>query len=143
MTIQPHPQSFSFHILLILFTLFQHTLSQQIYINKIPSYSSLSACALNPISSIVRDMVSGCGDGSLTTSYACFCYTSSTDFTHIISTAVVENCTQATPTPQMQASSAVKVFSSCCQLGSQLGYPSASATSTSVSNALYQSGGGV
>jgi hypothetical protein len=76
--------------------------------------------------------MSGCGDGGALTSYSCFCYASSAAFASIISTAVVENCTQATPTPQLEASSAVQVFSSYCQLGTQLGYPNPSATSASV-----------
>lgn len=133
---------FSLVLLLAILCLPHHTLPQQIFIDKIPTYSSLSACAVNPVSSIVRDMASGCGDDSRTTSYACFCYTSSAAFARIISTAVVENCTQATPTPQAQASRAVAVFSSYCQLGSQLGYPSASATSTNVSDVPFQGGGG-
>lgn len=84
-----------------------------IYINQVPAYSSMSTCAIKPVSSIVRNMESGCGDGSQTTSYACFCIASSITFNTIISKAVASNCNNDT----VQASSALDVFHSYCQLG--------------------------
>lgn len=33
------------------------------YINKVKDYSSLAQCAVSPLSVVVRDMKSGCGDG--------------------------------------------------------------------------------
>jgi hypothetical protein len=84
-----------------------------IYINKVPEYSSLAKCAEKQLSTIVRDMYSGCGNGSQTTSFACFCYSSSQEFNSIISTAVTSQCSNDSQ-PATQASSALDVFASYC-----------------------------
>ncbi|KAI0885117.1 uncharacterized protein GGS22DRAFT_162807 [Annulohypoxylon maeteangense] len=85
--------------------------SQQIFINKVPAYSSLPHCAELPLSFIVRDMASGCGDGSKTTSYSCFCTASSSKMSGIISTAVASRCSTG---PTNAATRALDVFSSYC-----------------------------
>lgn len=48
-------------------------IAQSLFINSLPEYSVLPACAERPLSTIVRDMRYGCGDGKQTTSYSCFC----------------------------------------------------------------------
>ncbi|PYH83287.1 hypothetical protein BO82DRAFT_431034 [Aspergillus uvarum CBS 121591] len=81
------------------------------YINKVADYSSLSQCAVAPLSSVVRDMVSGCGDGGKYTSYSCFCTASSSEFNHIISSGVESNCGTNS---ENQVSTALAVFHSYC-----------------------------
>ncbi|RAK81987.1 uncharacterized protein BO72DRAFT_137514 [Aspergillus fijiensis CBS 313.89] len=81
------------------------------YINKVADYSSLSQCAVAPLSSVVRDMVSGCGDGGKYTSYSCFCTASSSEFNHIISSGVGSNCGTNS---ENQVSTALEVFHSYC-----------------------------
>ncbi|KAK3984758.1 hypothetical protein QBC44DRAFT_385478 [Cladorrhinum sp. PSN332] len=71
--------------------------SQKIFINQLPEYSQLPSCAEPPLSTIVRNMASGCGDGGKTTSYACFCASSSAEFESIISKAVASKCAPAFP----------------------------------------------
>lgn len=83
------------------------------YLDQADGYSALPSCAEVPISSIVRDMVSGCGDGGRTTSYSCFCTASSDRFSNIIATAVAKNCGQSSA----EAASATQVFDAYCQLG--------------------------
>jgi hypothetical protein len=58
-------------------------------------------------------MVSGCGDNQLTTSYGCFCVSSSAKFDRVIGTAVESRCTDS---PQEAAASALSVFDSYCHL---------------------------
>ncbi|KAF2678888.1 hypothetical protein K458DRAFT_422775 [Lentithecium fluviatile CBS 122367] len=59
-------------------------------------------------------MAFGCGDGSSTTSYACFCYESSAKFSSMIGKHVSTACNPDFPE---QNSSAIEVFSSYCKLG--------------------------
>ncbi|PKS08636.1 hypothetical protein jhhlp_005023 [Lomentospora prolificans] len=87
------------------------TYCQRIFINQVPEYSQLPVCAEVPLSQIVRNMVSGCGDGGRTTSYDCFCVASSTRFAKVISTAVASKC----PADD-GVSAALEVFDSFCQL---------------------------
>lgn len=89
--------------------------SQAIYINLVPEYSSLSTCAQLPVSSIVRDMDKGCGDGGELTSYSCFCTASSSYYSALISTVVMAHCVGNSSVAQ--ASSAVDVFQSYCEVG--------------------------
>lgn len=99
--------------------------SQSIYINLIPEYSSLSSCAISPLSTIVRGMGAGCGDGSALTSYSCFCTDSSSYFSSMISSVVLAQCA----TDPSQASSAVNVFDSYCAVGtSSQPYPKQTGT---------------
>ncbi|KAF9740673.1 hypothetical protein PMIN01_00212 [Paraphaeosphaeria minitans] len=60
--------------------------SEQIrpFINQLPEYSLMADCAEPHVSKIVRDMDNGCGDGSQTTSYNCFCHPSSSYFSTLI-----------------------------------------------------------
>ncbi|CAJ0548885.1 Ff.00g024980.m01.CDS01 [Fusarium sp. VM40] len=83
------------------------------WLNQLDSYDSLPYCAEGPISSIVRDMVSECGDGGRTTSYSCFCTRSSSKFENIIATAVAKECSHW----GTEASSATSIFHEYCQLG--------------------------
>ena len=84
-----------------------------IFINQVPAYSSLSKCAELRVSTIVRNMEFGCGDGRLTTSFACFCYENYTKYSTMIGGQVSSACTQD-PT---QALSAIDVFNRYCDLG--------------------------
>lgn len=83
------------------------------YLDQADGYSALPSCAEVPISSIVRDMVSGCGDGGRTISYSCFCTASSDRFSNLIATAVAKNCGQS----NAEVASATQVFDAYCQLG--------------------------
>jgi hypothetical protein len=85
----------------------------KIFINQIPEYASLAKCAEPELSTIVRNMYYGCGDGSKTTSYACFCYESSSKFSNMIESHVSTACSE----DGSQATLAVQVFSDYCQLG--------------------------
>lgn len=91
------------------------TLAQSIFIDAIPEYSALPVCAENALSEIVRDMASGCGDDSKTTSFSCFCTDSSSQFASIISTQVESDCSTETTTA---VSEALGVFSDYCAQGS-------------------------
>ncbi|KAH9232903.1 hypothetical protein K456DRAFT_36923 [Colletotrichum gloeosporioides 23] len=90
-----------------------HHVEAVYYLDQADGYSALPSCAEVPISSIVRDMVSGCGDGGRTTSYSCFCTASSDRFSNIIATAVAKNCGQS----NVEVASATQVFDAYCQLG--------------------------
>ncbi|KAK4656482.1 hypothetical protein QC762_204724 [Podospora pseudocomata] len=92
------------------------TTAQRIFINQVPLYSSLPPCAEAPLSNIVRNMVSGCGDGGRTTSYSCFCASSSIKFESIISRAVSSKCMPSEPEA---TASALAVFDSYCHLSPQ------------------------
>ncbi|KAF2792552.1 hypothetical protein K505DRAFT_418372 [Melanomma pulvis-pyrius CBS 109.77] len=85
----------------------------KIYINQVPEYTQLATCAEPEVSFIVRDMYFGCGDGSRTTSYACFCYQSSSRFSSMIENHVSTAC----PKDASQRTLALGVFSDYCQLG--------------------------
>ncbi|KAK1719024.1 uncharacterized protein CLUP02_00170 [Colletotrichum lupini] len=82
------------------------------YLNQADGYDSLPSCAEPPISSIVRDMVAGCGDGGKTTSYSCFCTASSDRFREIIATSVAKNCGRS----GVEVESATSVFDAYCQM---------------------------
>ncbi|PVH99672.1 hypothetical protein DM02DRAFT_419741 [Periconia macrospinosa] len=85
-----------------------------IFINQVPAYSALSECAEGALSQIVRNMAYGCGDGSVTTSFDCFCVSSSSHFAHQIDTRVANACLDE---PEVgQNASAVEVFGKYCQL---------------------------
>ncbi|KAK1634506.1 hypothetical protein BDP81DRAFT_60223 [Colletotrichum phormii] len=103
------------------------------YLNQANGYDSLPSCAEPPISSIVRDMVAGCGDGGRTTSYSCFCTASSDRFREIIATSVAKNCGRS----GAEVESATSVFDAYCQMEktdkvttSAIEVTSASATAT-------------
>ena len=83
------------------------------WLNQLDSYDSLPYCAEGPVSSIVRDMVSGCGDGGRTTSSSCFCTRSSSIFVQIIATAVAKECSHW----GTEVSNATSIFGEYCQLG--------------------------
>ena len=83
--------------------------AKTIWINQIPGYSSLSSCALEPVSAIVRDMSRGCGDNNEVTSQNCFCTSSYSYFNSLISKTVSEQCSGGA-----QASSAGDVFERYC-----------------------------
>lgn len=102
-----------------------HTLAQQVFINEVLSYSSLSSCPRAALSAIVQDVKSGCGDRDNTTSFSCFCNASSSHFASVISTAVIQACGLSSK----EATSATQVFSSYCQLGN----PATTITETSSS----------
>jgi hypothetical protein len=88
--------------------------SQKIFIDKVPEYAQLPACAEVPLSTIVRDMKAGkCGDGGMLTSFSCYCGTSSTVFNSIISEAVSSRCMPELPDA---TASALAVFDSYCHL---------------------------
>ncbi|KFZ07273.1 hypothetical protein V501_06616 [Pseudogymnoascus sp. VKM F-4519 (FW-2642)] len=103
----------SFFIAIYLASVAQVAFCQKVYINQVPEYSQLPACAEVPLSTIVRNMVSGCGDNHQTTSYGCFCVSSSAKFDRVIGTAVASRCTDS---PQEAAASALSVFDSYCHL---------------------------
>ncbi len=89
------------------------TSAQRIFINQVPAYSALPACAEAPLSNIVRNMASGCGDGGRTTSYACFCAaTAASHFGRVISTDVVSQC--GADGGEGAATAAVGVFETYC-----------------------------
>lgn len=85
--------------------------AQQIYIDNVPGYSDLDSCAEPPLSTVVRDMYSGCGDGGVYTSFSCFCTASSSYMASVISTAVLSYC----PGSTADASSAASIFHAYCQ----------------------------
>ena len=87
---------------------------QSLYIDTIPEYRELPACAVVPLSTIVRDMSDGCGDDKEVTSYSCFCTNSSSEFNQIISSKVEANCSESA---SAVAQTALEVFASYCHLG--------------------------
>ncbi|KAE9378469.1 hypothetical protein N431DRAFT_461980 [Stipitochalara longipes BDJ] len=111
-------------------------LSQHIFINLVPEYSALPSCAQSPLSSIVRDMDKGCGDGGATTSYSCFCTASSSYFSTLISTVVLMQCSESG-----QASSAVDVFDSYCAVGGVTSQPHPTNATATGSNSSQQTTG--
>ncbi|PSR99075.1 hypothetical protein BD289DRAFT_54900 [Coniella lustricola] len=103
------------------------------YINTVPGYSDLSTCAINVLSTIVRAQSSGCGDGGALTSYTCFCTNSSSFFSYEITSAISESC--ASSVWSAQASSAIQVFDSYCDLGVEAGLATTTANSGQSSTA--------
>ncbi|KAI0180734.1 hypothetical protein GGR52DRAFT_566992 [Hypoxylon sp. FL1284] len=101
--------------------------AQRHFIDEVPAYKDLPVCAEIPVSLIVRDMASGCGDNSQTTSYSCFCTASSSKMDHILSTAVASRCSTG---PVSAPSVALDVFASYCDLGKANKTSSANATQT-------------
>jgi hypothetical protein len=90
----------------------------KLFINQLSEYSSMADCAEGQISTIVRNMEDGCGDGSKTTSYNCFCHTSSSYFNSLIGAKVERAC--ATDNPDLQKTSALDLFGAYCHLGDSL-----------------------
>ena len=93
-----------------------------IFIDAIPEYHLLAQCAEKEVSTIVRDMVYGCGDGGngAYQSFACFCYESSAKFSSMIGAHVQTQC----PNDPSQNTTALQVFSSYCEVGqSKLAQP--------------------
>ncbi|KAK8067804.1 hypothetical protein PG996_006916 [Apiospora saccharicola] len=75
----------------------------RVYLDEVPAYWQLPACALTPISTIVRDMSKGCGDGGRLTSYACFCTESHRKARWDISTEISAQCSAAKSSAGMMA----------------------------------------
>lgn len=89
------------------------------YIDTISGYDELSACAVEVLSTVVRDENSGCQDTYALTSYTCFCTDSSSFFSNVISRDVVAGCNSSVAEPQ--ATSALSVFDAYCALGVEAG----------------------
>lgn len=91
------------------------------YIDTIDGYSSLSSCAIDVLSTIVRGEFSGCGgwDDNLT-SYTCFCTDSRSFMVNAISTDIITSCNGGS-TASAQATSALSVFDDYCALGVEAG----------------------
>ena len=91
------------------------------YIDTIDGYSSLSSCAVDVLSTVVRGEFSGCGgwDDNLT-SYTCFCTDSYSFMSTVISTDVITSCNGGS-TASAQATSALAVFDEYCALGVEAG----------------------
>lgn len=87
------------------------------YIDTIDGYSSLSSCAIDVLSTVVRGEFSGCGgwDDNLT-SYTCFCTDSYSFMSTVISTDIITSCDGGS-TASAQATSALSVFDEYCALG--------------------------
>ncbi|KAJ5899640.1 hypothetical protein N7495_004384 [Penicillium taxi] len=108
-----------------------------VFINQVVEYANLSPCAAQPVSTIVRDMENGCGDGGKTTSLSCFCFQSSAHFASVISKSVALNCNES----DSQVTTALDVFDEYCSLGTEYfktatpTSASANATSTATSQA--------
>lgn len=91
------------------------------YIDTIDGYSSLSSCAMDVLSTIVRGEFSGCGNWeNELTSYTCFCTDSYSFMSNAISTDVIESCNSGA-TASAQATSAISVFDEYCALGVEAG----------------------
>lgn len=88
-----------------------------IFINQVPEYSSLSTCAEAMLRTIVRNMAYDCGDGSRTTSFDCFCSTSSSQVASRIDSSVAGSCSQESEAGQN--ASALDVFAKYCQLSTK------------------------
>lgn len=91
----------------------------KIWLNTVSGYSQLESCAVTPLSTIVRDMSQGCGDGNSVTSYTCFCTDSYTQMSSIISEDVSSYCRNSSAVQQI--SSALAVFDNYCALGVEAG----------------------
>ncbi|KAK7946438.1 uncharacterized protein PG986_010759 [Apiospora aurea] len=66
----------------------------RVYLDEAPGYLQQPACAVTPISTIVRDMSKGCGDGGRLTSYTCFCTDSYRKARWDISTEIAASCSR-------------------------------------------------
>ncbi|KAI0901156.1 hypothetical protein F4806DRAFT_183139 [Annulohypoxylon nitens] len=119
-----------FSVLLVLFATFGA--GQRYFINTLSAYSALPSCAEKPLSFIVRDMESGCGDHKQTTSYSCFCTASSSKMKSIINSAVASRCSTG---PTNAATQALDVFSSYCDIGASNKIITGNATSPASANA--------
>ncbi|KAF2852331.1 hypothetical protein T440DRAFT_477792 [Plenodomus tracheiphilus IPT5] len=93
-------------------------IATRIFINQLSDYGILSTCAEQQISTIVRDMSYGCGDGSRTTSFACFCYTSSTQFDSMIGAHVRTAC----PNDAAEEMKARDLFHEYCEIPITAGF---------------------
>ncbi|KAK1830192.1 hypothetical protein QBC39DRAFT_331737 [Podospora conica] len=108
--------------------------AQKIYIDTVPEYAQLPACAEAPLSTLVRDMEppGKCGDNGKETSFSCFCGTSSTVFNSYISEAVSSRCMPQLPDATAKA---LSVFDSYCHLSAAVttaaSRPDTPATTTS------------
>ncbi|KAF1954899.1 hypothetical protein CC80DRAFT_493621 [Byssothecium circinans] len=104
-------------LIALLFTTFAAAAGPtSIFINQVqPQYDALSPCAEAPLRTIVRNMAFDCGDGSQTTSYACFCFSSSAKVVSRITSMINKNCTSEAEADQV--TSAADIFSKYCQLG--------------------------
>ncbi|KAK0717535.1 hypothetical protein B0T26DRAFT_298961 [Lasiosphaeria miniovina] len=89
--------------------------AQKIYIDKAPGYAELPPCAKVPVSTIVRDMKRGCGDGGRYTSFSCFCTASSSKFASVIGTDVAARCA-ASGIASQGLVAALSVFDSYCRV---------------------------
>ena len=107
-------------LLLLLIVAHMSFASEQVklFINQLPGYSSLADCAVFQVSTIVRNMEDGCGDGSKTTSYNSFCHTSSSYFSSFIGSNVEKAC--ATDSLDFQKSLAAELFDNYYHLGDNL-----------------------
>ncbi|ORY16381.1 hypothetical protein BCR34DRAFT_103633 [Clohesyomyces aquaticus] len=106
--------AFHFVVVLLIASITSASGPTSIFINQVPEYALLASCAEPEVSTIVRDMSFGCGDGSKTTSYACFCFQSSAQMSSMIAKHVSTACAKDDPS---QNTSAIEVFSKYCQLG--------------------------
>ncbi|KAI4930237.1 hypothetical protein J4E85_004862 [Alternaria conjuncta] len=84
-----------------------------IFIDQIEEYKLLATCAELELSTIVRNMKWGCGDGGSYQSFTCFCYESSAKFSSMIGAHVMTQC----PDDPSQNTTALEVFSSYCDIG--------------------------
>ncbi|RYN43893.1 hypothetical protein AA0112_g602 [Alternaria arborescens] len=86
-----------------------------IFIDQIDEYALLATCAELELSTIVRNMKYGCGDGGdgAFQSFTCFCYESSAKFSSMIGAHVATEC----PDDPSQNTTALEVFSSYCEIG--------------------------
>lgn len=104
------------------------------YIDTIDGYSSLSSCAIDVLSTVVRGEFSGCGgwDDNLT-SYTCFCTDSYSFMSTVISTDIITSCDGGTMA-SAQATSALSVFDAYCALGVEAGLEPTSECRSSLRN---------
>ncbi|KAI3395175.1 hypothetical protein diail_1669 [Diaporthe ilicicola] len=100
------------------------------YIDTIDGYSSLSSCAIDVLSTVVRGEFSGCGgwDDNLT-SYTCFCTDSYSSISTVISTDVLTSCA-GDSAASAQATSALSIFDDYCALGVEAGLEPTSDSAT-------------
>lgn len=92
-----------------------HVRAQKIFIDRAPGYAQLPPCAVVPLSTIVRNMEKGCGDGGHYTSFSCFCTASSARFASAISTDVAARCA-ASGIASQGAGAALSVFDGYCHV---------------------------
>ncbi|CAN9120688.1 unnamed protein product [Alternaria alternata] len=101
-----------------------------IFIDQIDEYALLATCAELELSTIVRDMKYGCGDGGDV------CYESSAKFSSMIGAHVATEC----PDDPSQNTTALGVFSSYCEIGgSKLAEITAATTSIPSTTSLLSS----